>query len=486
MVFYIVIVILLVIAVVGWTSGSGFQRENLILKQEKDILEKENQNLKNKYNDFYSKVEKEYKQIMDMDQAVQEKENEKNEIEKEILKLKSENETEKERALKILDKKRELEKEIEILEEKQDLQEFSFYQPKYYYESSAHYKAMIERVNNEMKWMIKDKKAATCSVNWEVGGDKKKGKKMIDDNLKLMLRAFNGEADAAIAKVKFNNVHVMEKRINKAYETINKLNETNMCIISGDYLRLKLQELYMNYEMAQKEQEEKEEQRAIREQIKEEERAQREFEKAQLEAQKEEERAQKALEQAQQKLQEAHGAALDKLNAKIELLKAQLEEASHNKERAMSMAQQTKSGHVYVISNIGSFGENVYKIGMTRRLDPMDRVRELGDASVPFNFDVHAMIYSKNAPELENALHKKFYDNRVNKINDRREFFRVNLDEVEKVVKEYNAEIEFTKIAKAEQYRETLAMEQNQKTKSEIQEEEQEKERKEEELILNI
>lgn len=124
----------------------------------------------------------------------------------------------------------------------------------------------------------------------------------------------------------------------------------------------------------------------------------------------------------------------------------------------MSMAQQTRRGHVYVISNIGSFGEDVYKIGMTRRLEPMDRVKELGDASVPFSFDVHALIFSEDAPALENTLHKEFENKRVNLINTRREFFNVTLSEIESVVVKNHGYIEFTKLAEAEQYRETVAI----------------------------
>lgn len=437
-----------------------------------------------KYNNLYSEVEREYKPIVDINEEIQRKnmelkkieneiiqENKKKELERlkkenEIKELEKKNNLEKERALKILDKVKELNQEISLLEEKQELQEFSFYEPKYFYDSSEKYRTEIDRVNFEMRSMIDRKIAATCSTEWTVGNSRKKGEKMTNNALKLMLRAFNGEADAAIAKVKFNNVVTMEKRINKAFEVINKLNEVNCCTISSEYLDLKLEELYLNYEMAKKVEEEKEEQRMIREQMREEEKAQKELEKAQIEAQKEEERARKALEKAEEKLKQAHGLELDELNGKIELLKKQLEEAEANKERAKSMAQQTKSGYVYVISNIGSFGEDVYKIGMTRRLEPMDRVRELGDASVPFFFDVHAMIYSKNAPELENNLHKEFYDYRVNKINDRREFFRVKLSEIENIAKKYGADVEFIKTAKAEQYRETLAIEENMKKQS--------------------
>jgi hypothetical protein len=122
------------------------------------------------------------------------------------------------------------------------------------------------------------------------------------------------------------------------------------------------------------------------------------------------------------------------------------------------MAQQTKRGHVYIISNIGSFGENVYKIGMTRRLEPIDRVKELGDASVPFQFDVHAMIYSDEARTLENELHKAFSNKKVNMLNYRKEFFNVSLEEIEKKIDELGFEAEFTILPEAMQYRETLAL----------------------------
>ena len=154
----------------------------------------------------------------------------------------------------------------------------------------------------------------------------------------------------------------------------------------------------------------------------------------------------------------AHGAELEKMNAQIAVLQQQLDEAKA-KERAISQAQLTKAGYVYVISNVGSFGENVFKIGMTRRLEPQERVDELGDASVPFQFDVHAMIYHENAPELESRLHQVFERNRVNKINPRKEFFRVSLDEIETVARQYKADVSFTKIAEAKEYRQSLAME---------------------------
>jgi len=122
------------------------------------------------------------------------------------------------------------------------------------------------------------------------------------------------------------------------------------------------------------------------------------------------------------------------------------------------MAEQTKSGHVYVISNIGSLGKDVYKIGLTRRLDPEERVSELGDASVPFEFDVHAMIYSENAPDLEYRFHKHFQQRQVNLVNPRKEFFAVSIEEIEACAKVHGCSTEFTRVAEAKQYRETLAL----------------------------
>jgi len=166
----------------------------------------------------------------------------------------------------------------------------------------------------------------------------------------------------------------------------------------------------------------------------------------------------KALEKARSEIAKAKGEELNDLNEKIKLLEQQLEEAQKLKERATSMAELTRSGYVYIISNIGSFGENVLKIGMTRRLEPLDRVKELGDASVPFNFDVHAMIYSKDAPILENEFHKYFTERSINLVNPRKEFFSVSLQEIEEFAKAKNLEIELTKLAEAREYRETMAL----------------------------
>lgn len=351
-----------------------------------------------------------------------------------------------------------LQKEISLTEETLELHSFGVYKPHYTFATSDEYKSKLEEIYDKQKDLIKSEKAAFCSTQWTVSGSKAQGERMTKHYMKLMLRAFNGECDSNIMKVKWNNVVVMEERIKKAYEAINKLGAIHQITITQDYLDLKLQELRLAYEYDQKLYHEKEEQRRIREQMREEEKVQREIEQAQKETADEEKRYQKALDKARSEIERAKGEELEELSSKMKLLEQQLKEAQERKERALSRAQLTKSGHVYIISNIGSFGENVYKIGMTRRLEPIDRVKELGDASVPFEFDVHALIYSENAPELEYKLQERFYDKRINMVNDRKEFFEVTLDELEKFAKENEINIQITKIAEAQEYRETLAL----------------------------
>ena len=311
--------------------------------------------------------------------------------------------------------------------------------------------------------MVRDKTAAVCETEWHVEGSKTKGRQMVQRYLKLQLRAFNGECDAAIVKVRYNNVTALEQRIGRSFEALKKLGETQHCAISPRYLDLKVSELRLAHEYQEQREAEKEEQRRIREQMREEERVRREIEKVKSDAEKEEQRYAAALEKARQELQRAGDQKRAELQSELERLQSQLDAAHEMKERAISRAQLTKSGHVYVVSNIGSFGENVYKIGLTRRLDPDDRIRELGDASVPFPFDVHAMIYAENAPDLEQTLHHAFDSRRVNLVNMRKEFFAVSLSEIAKAAQDHGS-VEFTLAAEAEDYRKTLALREAQET----------------------
>ena len=344
--------------------------------------------------------------------------------------------------------------EISILEENLEFTAVGIYKPHFDFETSERYKQALQDVRAKQKQLIKGKNAVVCRTDWTVEGSKQKGRRMTNQYIKLMLRAFNGECDAAVLKVRWDNVDRMEARILKAFEMINKYGTTQDILIQREYFDLKLAELRIAHEYA----DEKEEQRRIREEMREEGRAQKELEKATRDAEDEERRYARALEKARRDVAKAKGAELNALNEQILELEKQVKEAGEQKSRAISRAQLTKSGHVYVISNIGSFGRGVFKIGMTRRLEPLDRVKELGDASVPFAFDVHAMIFSENAPALETKLHQEFVEMRVNMVNKRKEFFRVNLDDIEEVVAKERSDYEFVKTITAQDYHETMAI----------------------------
>ncbi len=401
-----------------------------------------------------------YGGIIDVDTEIEKKKSEFSEIEKKLQKQVNETkisfEILKEKYKKASEVFEELSHQNNLLQDNLEIAEFGIYEPHFDFETSEIFKEKIKEVKTKQREMIKNKDAIWGGDNWTVNGSIREGRKMTNRQIKLMLRAFNGECDSFISNVSWNNINRMTERIYKSVDAINKMGETQGLEIRSQYVDLKLDELRLTYEFHQKKYEEKEEQRRIREQMREEEKARRDFEKAQKEAAKEEKMLQQAMKKATEAIEKATEQERTKYEEQLEALKTQLKEAEEKNKRAISMAQKTKSGHVYIISNIGSFGENIYKIGMTRRLDPMDRVRELGDASVPFKFDVHAMIYSENAPELENMLHKTFRNKRLNHVNLRREYFNISLDEIQKVVLENHGEIEFIKEPEAKEYRESL------------------------------
>jgi hypothetical protein len=173
----------------------------------------------------------------------------------------------------------------------------------------------------------------------------------------------------------------------------------------------------------------------------------------------EEDMLRKAMEKAQQQVQQATAEQRAMYEQKLQDLTGKLKEAEERNQRAISMAQQTRRGHVYIISNVGSFGDHVYKIGLTRRLEPQDRVDELGDSSVPFEFDVHAMIFSEDAPALESQLHKHFVMMQMNKVNHRKEFFRVDLKHIREEIEQLGIAPKWTMTAAAAEYRDTQAIE---------------------------
>ncbi len=339
------------------------------------------------------------------------------------------------------------------------LQDFGVYAPMYDFANSEMYKDRLLVVRQKQKDMIQDDTVCSYPKNMTLDGSLSQGKKMIKDNVKQIVRSFNNECDSAIAKVKFNNIESIRKKIEKSYEQLNKMNSKLQIALKPQYLSLKLDELNLAYEYQVKKEEEKEEARRIREEQKEAQKLLKEIEAARKLIEKEQTHYANAMKSIEKQLELATDEDRPALLAKQIEIQKQLDKLEEEIKDVDYREANQKAGYVYVISNIGSFGENVYKIGMTRRLDPQDRVDELGDASVPFRFDVHAMIFAEDAPALESALHKAFDDKKVNMVNGRKEFFNVTLDEIESVVKaNFDKTVEFVKIPEAEQYRESLMM----------------------------
>ncbi|MGV1070129.1 DUF4041 domain-containing protein [Clostridium perfringens] len=385
---------------------------------------------------------------------------------KEIDKLKLEKDKISKEVDKLLSKKQDLsnkiklkKKDLILLDDEILMQEFGLYKPIYDFESSEKYKQAIDNLRVVQKEMIKNKSAVIYSNNWTVDGSKAKGRKMTNDNIKQIIMAFNIECDNLIAKVKYNNIQSIQKRIEKTFERLNKLNESNQVRLTSKYLECKLSELKLVHEYQVKKQEEKEEQKRIREELREEAKLKKELEEAKKNTLKDITHFENALSKLNEQLKSNN--LSDEEIKNLQLKKEELEKNIDNLNLSLKdidyRQENQRAGYVYIISNIGAFGKDVYKIGMTRRLEPMDRIDELGDASVPFNFDVHAMIFADDAPKLENALHKAFENKKLNMVNQRREFFNVTLEEIEKVVKEnFDKTVEFKKEPEAEQFRQSL------------------------------
>ena len=348
--------------------------------------------------------------------------------------------------------------EIIVLDETLMLESFALYEPKFKFQSSDEYKARLDKIREEQKNLIKADQASMGSSNWTVSGSASDGKKMIKDMKKLLLRSFNNECDYCVDNVKFNNLEASIKRINTSFDQCNKLGQIMNVYINPKYKKLKFDEMHLAYEYQQKKQQEKEEAKKAREELREQQKLDREIKEAREKILKERKHFNTAIKDLEAKLKKVTDENERLLMEKnIAETRAQLAELDKEEKVIDYREQNAKAGYVYIISNIGAFGEGVYKIGMTRRLEPMDRIDELGDASVPFSFDVHAMIFSDNAPALEAKLHEHFYQYRINKINNRKEFYRADLNEIEKILKEnYEKIVDVVKEAPAEQYRESL------------------------------
>jgi hypothetical protein len=313
-------------------------------------------------------------------------------------------------------------------------------------EAGAKLKAARERT----RALLKAGQAATCEY---VEANRR------DTAIAFVSDAFNGKVDSILSRVKEDNVGTLREKVQDAFTLVNMNGRAfREARITEKYLESRLDELRWAVAAQELKNREREEQRRIKEQIREEEKARREYERAMRDAEREEDAIKKAMEKIQENVAKASEEQRRQFEVQLLELQQKLQIAEEKNRRALSMAQQTKTGHVYIISNVGSFGEDVFKIGLTRRLEPLDRVRELGDASVPFEFDVHAMILSEDAPALEHALHRHFLASQMNKVNPRKEFFRVALGVIREEIEKLGIQASWTMTASAAEYRQSLVI----------------------------
>lgn len=352
----------------------------------------------------------------------------------------------------------------------QDLGFFDYSSPA---ESSVQLASKLEHVRSRIKDMLKNDLAASVNNGFSFNGSAAQGKKFTSDMKKLMLRAYNAEAENAIKSTKNGNIQTVAKRLEKTRESAHKLGQFIELTISSEFHSLRLQEIELASEHLKalkfESEVEKENRARLREEAKVEaeikkQKAAREAERKQLLKEFEARRRQVELHKKEKLEKEkshyenvAESPEVQADEAALEAIRVKLEDA----EKAISdldyREANTKAGYVYVLSNIGAFGENIVKIGMTRRLEPKERVKELSGASVPFIFDTHLMVFSDNARGLEHELHKRFSPVRVNKINPRKEYFYTTPEDVLAVLEEMDVTVvEFTKSAEALEYRSGL------------------------------
>lgn len=353
-----------------------------------------------------------------------------------------------------------LDEELMIARDDAEMLEYGLYEPKYNFINSTAYKERLDAVRKKQKQMIKDKTAAICNTEWTISGSTAKGRAFTNANLKQILRSFNNETTVLISKVSHSNIESIEKRIHKTFDQLNKLYDKEAVEITAPYLNLKIDELHLAYEYEVKKQEEKEALREAREREREEKKLQKELEREKKKFDKENNKINEEIAQARQELMNAHDEERAKLEAEIAKLQAALDKNNEEIEKIDKYKETPGAGYVYIISNKGSFGEDVFKIGVTRRDNPEDRIRELSSASVPFRFDSHVFIFSEKAYELESSLHERFDKVRVNKVNRRKEFFRISMDDVKQIVEENKGAVHsFVEHPANEEYIDTLRIE---------------------------
>ena len=375
--------------------------------------------------------------------------------------------------------------ELGDLEEEATIQSFGFYQPKYNFINSGDYSIRLEQVKNNQKDMIRGGSAAICRTSWAVKGSEKEGKKLATNSLKLVLTIFNGECDSIISKVKPSNAIPSEEKIKKRFKNLNKSVQVLDCDITEEYLRLKIRELHLQYEFECKRQEEKEREQELKARLKQDSIDPRKLEEESKKIQEAEEREriyqqqlQEVLLQKQQLqevlLQKDIDTSQDKklleekenqIEEKENQIRQLLAEATKGREEAENRSRLEKAGYIYVISNIGSLGRDIYRICMTKRSSNEDEYVRTMTPDVPFPFDIHFKFISEDASDTLRRLYQRFDERRVNAVNPRREFFRASFDEISQAIEEVQKEtgalknIQSERSPQAYEYRRTQAAE---------------------------
>lgn len=350
-----------------------------------------------------------------------------------------------------------LQKEVIVLNDDLDLQEYGFFERKYKFSDSTKYKEELETLRKRQKQLVKDKKAGVIVRPMLLDNSKSKGRAMQNQLIKAMIRGFNGEVDAHLVKVTATNLSKKVDAVVKSFNQLNKMYSRNLVCLSNDYLELKISELQLAVEYELQKLEEKELLREQRAKEREDKKLQEELAAKRKQIEKDRKHFKQMLDNVEELLKTANEEEKEKLNLQLAEYQDKLSELDELEEDIDYREGHATAGYVYIISNIGAFGEDVYKIGVTRRLDPMERIRELGSASVPFQFDVHALIFSEEAFSLEKELHNRFEKNKINKVNGRKEYFKVPFSDIKAVLEEHKElAIELTEKAEAFEYRQSL------------------------------
>ncbi|HGD3939389.1 TPA: DUF4041 domain-containing protein [Streptococcus agalactiae] len=350
-----------------------------------------------------------------------------------------------------------LQKEVIVLNDDLDLQEYGFFERKYKFSDSTKYKEELETLRKRQKQLVKDKKAGVIVRPMLLDNSKSKGRAMQNQLIKAMIRGFNGEVDAHLVKVTATNLSKKVDAVVKSFNQLNKMYSRNLVCLSNDYLELKISELQLAVEYELQKLEEKELLREQRAKEREDKKLQAELAAKRKQIEKDRKHFKQMLDNVEELLKTANEEEKEKLNLQLAEYQDKLSELDELEEDIDYREGHATAGYVYIISNIGAFGEDVYKIGVTRRLDPMERIRELGSASVPFQFDVHALIFSEEAFSLEKELRNRFEKNKINKVNGRKEYFKVPFSDIKAVLEEHKElAIELTEKAEAFEYRQSL------------------------------